>query len=38
MHGQWVAIGGGLPPAAINGRALAGLICKKDGIKLNVVE
>jgi phytoene dehydrogenase-like protein len=38
MHGQWVAIGGGLPPAATNGRALAKLICKKDGIKFNVVE
>jgi phytoene dehydrogenase-like protein len=29
MHGQWVSVGGGLPPAGMNGRALARLICKK---------
>jgi phytoene dehydrogenase-like protein len=31
MHGQWVAVGGGLPPAGINGRALARKLCKKYG-------
>jgi hypothetical protein len=31
MHGQWVAIGGGLPPAGMNGRALARSLCKKYG-------
>jgi phytoene dehydrogenase-like protein len=31
MHGQWVSIGGGLPPAAMNGRVLAKLICKRYG-------
>jgi phytoene dehydrogenase-like protein len=33
MNGQWVSIGGGLPPAGINGRALAKVLCKKYGRK-----
>lgn len=33
MHGQWVSIGGGLPPAAINGRTLAKTICRQFGRK-----
>jgi phytoene dehydrogenase-like protein len=31
MHGQWVAVGGGLPPAGMNGRALAKTLCRKYG-------
>jgi len=31
MHGQWVAVGGGLPPAGMNGRALARALCRKYG-------
>lgn len=33
MNGQWVTIGGGLPPAAMNGRALAKVICREFGRK-----
>jgi phytoene dehydrogenase-like protein len=33
MHGQWVSIGGGLPPAAMNGRRLAKIICREFGRK-----
>ena len=33
MHSQWASIGGGLPPAAMNGRTLARLICRKYGRK-----
>jgi phytoene dehydrogenase-like protein len=29
MHGQWVGVGGGLPPAGSNGRILAKKLCKK---------
>jgi phytoene dehydrogenase-like protein len=31
MHGQWVAVGGGLPPAGMNGRKLAQIICREHG-------
>jgi len=37
MHGQWVAVGGGLPPAAMNGRALAKILCKKHGKRFKTV-
>ncbi len=37
MHGQWVAVGGGLPPAAMNGRVLAGMLCKKHGKRFHTV-
>jgi phytoene dehydrogenase-like protein len=37
MHGQWVAVGGGLPPAGTNGRALAKVLCKKYGKKFQTV-
>ena len=33
MHGQWVAVGGGLPPAGTNGRLLAKMLCRKYGRK-----
>jgi phytoene dehydrogenase-like protein len=38
MHGQWVSPGGGLPPAAMNGRALAKMICKKHGKRFTASE
>lgn len=38
MHGQWVAVGGGLPPAGMNGRALTKIICRKYGKKFQTVE
>ncbi len=31
MVGQWVEPGGGLPPAAMSGRNLAQILCRKDG-------
>ena len=31
MVGQWVEPGGGLPPAAISGREVIQMICKRDG-------
>jgi phytoene dehydrogenase-like protein len=31
MVGQWVEIGGGLPPAAFSGRHVVQLLCKRDG-------
>ena len=31
MHSQWVSVGGGLPPAGTDGRALAQRLCKKYG-------
>lgn len=34
MIGQWVEPGGGLPPAALSGRNVAQIICKRDGKKL----
>jgi phytoene dehydrogenase-like protein len=37
MHGQWVAVGGGLPPAGTNGRALAKMLCRKYGKKFQTV-
>jgi phytoene dehydrogenase-like protein len=37
MHGQWVAVGGGLPPAGSNGRILAGRLCKKYGKRFQTV-
>ena len=38
MHGQWVAVGGGLPPAGMNGRALAKIICRKHGKRFDAAE
>ena len=38
MHGQWVAVGGGLPPAGMGGRALARLLCKKHGKRFTAAE
>ena len=38
MHGQWVAVGGGLPPAGMNGRALARILCKKHGKRFTATE
>lgn len=38
MHGQWVAPGGGLPPAGMNGRALAKTLCKKYGKRFTASE
>jgi phytoene dehydrogenase-like protein len=38
MHGQWVAVGGGLPPAGMGGRALARLLCKKHGKRFAAAE
>ena len=32
MVGQWVEPGGGLPPAALSGRRVIAMICKKDGL------
>jgi phytoene dehydrogenase-like protein len=37
MHGQWVSIGGGLPPAGSNGRLLARKLCKKYGKRFQTV-
>jgi len=37
MHSQWVAVGGGLPPAGTNGRALAKILCKKHGKKFQTL-
>jgi phytoene dehydrogenase-like protein len=37
MSSQWVTIGGGLPPAAMYGRALAKTICRRFGRKFRVV-
>ena len=33
MAGQWVEPGGGVPTAAISGRNITQIICKKDGVK-----
>jgi phytoene dehydrogenase-like protein len=33
MHGQWITIGGGVPPAAMGGRKLAQEICRREKIK-----
>ena len=33
LTGQWVSPGGGLPPCGIDGRKLAKLICKAEGIR-----
>lgn len=38
MHGQWVAPGGGLPPAGMYGRALAKMICRKYGRRFRAAE
>jgi phytoene dehydrogenase-like protein len=38
MHGQWVAVGGGLPPAGMNGRTLAKILCKKHGKRFSATE
>jgi len=38
MHGQWVSLGGGLPPAGMNGRALAKLLCRKHGKRFTASE
>ncbi len=37
MNGQWVSIGGGLPPAGMNGRALAKRLCRQYGRKFRTV-
>jgi phytoene dehydrogenase-like protein len=31
MVGQWVEPGGGVPTAAMSGRRVIGMICKRDG-------
>ena len=36
MIGQWVTPGGGLPPAILDGRNVAQLVCKQDKMKFNV--
>jgi phytoene dehydrogenase-like protein len=38
MHGQWVAVGGGLPPAGMNGRKLAKMLCRKHGKRFTAAE
>jgi phytoene dehydrogenase-like protein len=38
MIGQWVSPGGGLPPAGADGRHLAMILCKQDGIKFHAEE
>ena len=38
MIGQWLVPGGGLPPAALHGREVTGMICKKDGRKFTTTE
>ena len=38
MHGQWVSLGGGLPPAGMNGRALAKILCRKHGKRFSAAE
>lgn len=38
MIGQWVSPGGGLPPAGSDGRHLAMILCKQDGIKFHAEE
>jgi phytoene dehydrogenase-like protein len=38
MHGQWVSVGGGLPPAGMNGRALARTLCMKYGKRFTTSE
>ncbi len=35
MVGQWVEPGGGLPPAALSGRRVIDMICKKDGLSFS---
>ena len=37
MIGQWVTPGGGLPPALLDGRNVAQIICKRDKIKFMVM-
>lgn len=37
MHSHWVAIGGGLPPAGTNSRAVGKMLCKKYGKKFQTV-
>ncbi|HUT99188.1 MAG TPA: NAD(P)/FAD-dependent oxidoreductase [bacterium] len=38
MIGQWVSPGGGLPPAGSDGRHLAMILCKRDGVKFHAEE
>jgi len=38
MIGQWLMPGGGLPPAALHGREVTQMICKKDGRKFTTTE
>jgi phytoene dehydrogenase-like protein len=38
MIGQWVSPGGGLPPAGADGRHLAMILCKRDGIEFHAEE
>jgi phytoene dehydrogenase-like protein len=37
MIGQWIEIGGGLPPAILSGRNVAQIICKKDKKKFTTI-
>ena len=38
MIGQWLMPGGGLPPAALHGREVTRMICKKDGRRFTTTE
>ena len=38
MCGQWVAVGGGLPPVMLSGRNVAQMICKEEGKKFEIVK
>ena len=38
MIGQWLIPGGGLPPAALHGREVTQMICKKDGRKFTTTQ
>jgi len=38
MIGQWTVIGGGLPPAARDGRDIISRICKQDGVKFTTTK
>jgi phytoene dehydrogenase-like protein len=38
MHGQWVSIGGGIPPAGMGGRSLAKRLCRKYGKRFTTTE
>jgi hypothetical protein len=38
MIGQWVAPGGGLPPAVSTGRHVVQILCKNDGKRFVALE